>query len=296
MLRSNTDAHTYYSTLHKFREHLLLRNHPRDFVDKILITITHDLRASSYITHTPSPTPLPNIPRLVTKYSPHYTSLLTSLRKHWYLVQNDPLLSALFPTPPQLCFRRNPTLADSLVKASLPGSHCPPQGQVPPIPIPRIDSRMVRCADKRCKVCPKTEGRCVLFSMVSNTPYTFHETFTCTDTCLIYCILCKKTFTSNSLKVRVCVHRHASKTKKLVCHVYRNFARKLYEFHRDDRIVLLEHCEPDALPEREAYWIRTLQTLIPHGFNSAYGKPYYPYDHTLSLSQSLLHRCCFSPT
>ena len=32
----------------------------------------------------------------------------------------------------------------------------------------------------------------------------------------------------------------------------------------------------DALPEREAYWIRTLQTLIPHGLNSAYGKPYYP--------------------
>ena len=31
---------------------------------------------------------------------------------------------------------------------------------------------------------------------------------------------------------------------------------------------------------------RTLQTLIPHGFNSAYGKPYYPYDHFLSLSLS----------
>ena len=164
-LRSNTDAHTYYSTLHKFREHLLLRNYPRDFVDKILINITHDLRASYIpsLTHTPSPTPLPIVPRLVTTYSPHYTSLLTSLRKHWYLVQNDPLLSVLFPTPPQLCFRRNPTLADSLVKASLPGSHRPPQGQVPPIPIPRLDSRMVRCADKRCKVCPRTEGRRVLF-------------------------------------------------------------------------------------------------------------------------------------
>ena len=186
---------------------------------------------SSYtpsLTHTPSPTPLPIVPRLVTTYSPHYTSLLTSLRKHWYLVQNDPLLSALFPTPPQLCFRRNPTLADSLMKASLPGSHRPPQGQVPPIPIPRLDSRMVRCADNRCKVCTKIEGRRVLFSMVSNTPYTFHETFTCTDTCLIYCILCNKCgklyigLTSNSLKVRFHVHRHASKTKKLVRPVYRH--------------------------------------------------------------------------
>ena len=45
ILRSNTYAHTYYSTLHKFREHLLLRNYHRDFVDKILINITHNLRA-----------------------------------------------------------------------------------------------------------------------------------------------------------------------------------------------------------------------------------------------------------
>ena len=65
---------------------------------------------------------------------------------------------------------------------------------------------------------------------------------------------------------------HASETKKLVRPVYRHFARKSYNFHRDQRIVPLEQCEPDALPEREAYWIRTLQTLIPHDLNSAYGK------------------------
>ena len=61
----------------------------------------------------------------------------------------------------------------------------------------------------------------------------------------------------------------------------RCFARKLHDFLRDRTIVPLQHCEPDALPEREAYWIRTLHTLIPHGLNSAYGKPYYPYDHSL---------------
>ena len=29
----------------------------------------------------------------------------------------------------------------------------------------------------------------------------------------------------------------------------------------------------DALPEREAFWIRTLHTLLPNGLNVAYGKP-----------------------
>ena len=128
---------------------------------------------------------------------------------------------------------------------------------------------MVRCTDKRCKVCPNAEGRRILFSAVSKTPYTFHETFTCADTSLIYCIVCSQCeklyigLTSNSLRVRFRMHRHASETKRRVP-LYCHFARKLHDFLRDHRIVPLEHCEPDALPEREAFWIRTLHTLLPH--------------------------------
>ena len=107
---------------------------------------------------------------------------------------NDPSLSLLFPSPPQLGYRRNPTLGDSLVRASLPGSSCPPTGQVPPIPINKLQPHMVKCTNGCCKMCPKAEGRCILFSMMSNTPYAFHETFTYTDTSLIYCIVCDKSF------------------------------------------------------------------------------------------------------
>ena len=134
-------------------------------------------------------------------------------------------------------------------------------------------------------------GRRILFSAVSKAPYTFHETFTCADTSLIYCIVCSKCeklyigLTSNSLRVRFRMHRHTSETKRQVP-LYRHFAKKLHDFLRDHRIVPLEYCEPDALPEREAFWIRTLHTLLPHGLNSAYGKPFYPYDHS-SLSPSL---------
>ena len=94
------------------------------------------------------------------------------INKHWSPIHNDPTLSTLFPTLPQLCFWRNSTIAGSLVKAALPGAARPPTGQVPPISIPRLDSRMVRCADKPYKVCPNAEGICVLFSAVSKTPYT----------------------------------------------------------------------------------------------------------------------------
>ena len=106
----------------------------------------------------------------------------------------------------------------------------------------------------------KGRGRRILFSTVSNTPYAFHETITCTDTSLIYCIVCDKCgklyigLTSNSLKVRFRAHWHSSETRKLIP-LYRHFARKSHNFLRDHRIVSLEHCEPDALAEREAYWI-----------------------------------------
>ena len=110
---------------------------------------------------------------------------------------------------------------------------------------------------------------------MSNTPYTFHETFTCADTSLIYCNKCGK------------LDRHFR--NKETSTPVRCFARKSHDFLRDYRIVLLEHCKPDALLEREAYWICTLHTLIPHGLNSAYGKPYYPYDHSLSLPAAGVH-------
>ena len=200
-----------------------------------LINIKHNLTASYILslTHTPSPIPLPNVPRLVTTYSPHYTSLLASQRKHWYLVQNDPLLSALFPTHPSSALEETPPLQTHLWRHPSLDPTAPHKVRYPLFSIPRLDSRMVRCATKCYKVYPKAKGKDMsFFSMVSNTSYTFHETFTCTDTCLIYCILCNKCgklyigLTSNSLKVRFRIHQHASETKKLVYPVYRHFARK----------------------------------------------------------------------
>ena len=156
-------------------------------------------------------------------------------------MQNDPSLSTLFPNPPQICYRKNPTLAGSLVKASLPGSLHPPIGQVPPIPM--------------------TPAWCDALTSVERSALRLKEDMSCFQRCPTH-------------------HTPSFETKKRVP-LYRHFARKSHDFLRDHRIVPLEHCEPDALPEREAYWIRTPHTLIPHGLNSAYGTPYYPYDHSL---------------
>ena len=136
-LRSNTDAHTYYSTLHKFA----LRGYPKDF-NRNLAGITHDLRAS-YIPDltpntSPSPSPSPSTLRFVTTYRPgvpalHLLSAATVLYKHWSIVQNEPSLSTLFPAHPQLCYRRN---------------RLPCEGISPRIPMSHKRLMMVRCTDK----------------------------------------------------------------------------------------------------------------------------------------------------
>ena len=92
-LRSNTNAHTYYNTINTFRKHLLRRNYPRRFVDSILRNITYDLRAS-YIPNlnpSPSPNPASNIPRLITTYSPYYSSLSRLINKYCSPIHNDPI-------------------------------------------------------------------------------------------------------------------------------------------------------------------------------------------------------------
>ena len=73
-------------------------------------------------------------------YPPHYVHLNSLLTKHWHLISDDPFLSTLFPSPPQVCYRRNPTISNTLVKAALPG-HPPPPGETTPINIKTIKSR-----------------------------------------------------------------------------------------------------------------------------------------------------------
>ena len=203
-LRSNTHAPTFTNTIRIFKKHLLRRKYPKDFVNRILDEITHDLRPNYIPSLSPSSSPSLNPcpssnqglnprppPRLITIYSPHFVHLNSLLTKHWHLISDDLFLSTLFPSPPQVCYRRNPTLSSTLVKAALPG-HPPPPGETTPINIKTIKSRTHKYTNPHCKACPNALGKRILYSTASRTPYTFTEPFTCMDKFLIYCILCAK--------------------------------------------------------------------------------------------------------
>ena len=270
-LLSNTHAPTFTNTICTFKKHLL---HHEDFVDRILDRPNYIPTLNPSPNSSPSPRPPPH---LVTTYFPHCAHLNSFLTKHWQLISEDPALSTLFPSPPKVCYWRNPTLSCSLVRAPLPGPS-PPQYKLGPITINTITSCITKCTNPHCKACPNALGRCILYSTVSRTLYTFSESFTCTDASLIYCILCYKMYiglTSISIRQRFNAHQYAAK-RKLRIRLYRHFSCRSHDFDIDHRNVPLEHCEPDALAEREQYWIRTLNTKLPHGLNSMFTKLYYP--------------------
>ena len=127
--------------------------------------------------HGPSPSlnPCPSLyprPPLASSPSiPHTISISThSSPNTGTLFSDDPFLSTLFPSPPQVCYRRNPTLSSTLVKAALPG-HPPPPGETTPINIKTIKSRTHKCTNPHCKACPNALGKRILYSSVQNTVY-----------------------------------------------------------------------------------------------------------------------------
>ena len=55
----------------------------------------------------------------VTQFCDDAQRLKHIIKKHWKLIQNDKILSSIFPDPPVIAFRNNPSLKHKLVRAKL---------------------------------------------------------------------------------------------------------------------------------------------------------------------------------
>ena len=299
-LRSNTHAPTFTATKKSLRHHLLSRGYPKSFIDPILHSITYDLRPkyiSSLSSYNSDPSPIPNPsssptpiptpnpsqhpPRLVTTYSPYLPHLQAFLTRHWHKITQNQELSSLFPAPPQVCYRRNPSSRDKIVRAALPGPLLPDHNELP-LTLTPLHTHATPCTRaphiRPCTVCPKLLHRNSLPSAASKTTYTFsNSNITCNDKNIVYCIICIKCLkmyigqTSLPLRRRIHAHIHSAKcTEKKMWPVYRHFHQDSHDFDRDTRIIPLEKCRKRDLFLRETFWIMTLETVIPFGLNSKY--------------------------
>ena len=197
------------------------------------------------------------------------------MRQFWNIVSEDATLGSIFPNPPQICYRKNPSIGSKVVAAALSNTPLTVEAQAAPVDVVNIDKRVKKCSHYQCQVCPNILSKHVIYSTTTHTKYTLHQHITCTDSNVVYCLLCSlcnKMYigqTSKNLRLRFRHHRAASRDKRN-WPLYRHFSSKNHDFNRDHRIIPLERCRKEDLLSVERDWILKLNTVLPYGLNSQY--------------------------
>ena len=282
-LRSTSDQTTYQKTLTDLQHHLIRRGYPKQVITQTFASTPFSLRehylTRNSTTSNPDPeTPHPQI--FSTNFTPHTTGLKNTLTQPWNIITGDAELSTLYPDKPTICYRKNKTIAQHLVKAITPGD--PPQ-QTSTLP-PGITNfqphlRISTCGHSRCRVCPK------LLPLEKIKGHPLHQKLNCSTKNVIYTITCvhcpEKIYigqTTTGIRIRFRHHRFCALQPTRHEPLYKHFRQKHHNFETDHRITLLESCVRTKISEREQHWISTLNTKYPHGLNSIFAKNYtQPY-------------------
>jgi len=195
------------------------------------------------------------------------------------MITQDQELSSLFPVPPQICYRRNPSSRDKIVRTALLEPPLLDHNELP-LTVTPLHTHAIPCTRapniRPCTVCPKTPTQTQPPSAASKTIYTFsNSNIKCSDKNVVYCIICIKCLKmyigQTSLPLRRCIHSHndihSAKCTEKMWLFYRHFYWDSHDFDRDTRIIPLEKCRKKDLLLRETFWIMTLETVVPFGLN-----------------------------
>ena len=74
-------------------------------------------------------------------YSPISRDIEQAIKKHWYIIDTDPVLKKCLPSPPRVVHKRPPNLRNMLVRADLP----------PPAPTHFLSN--IPCGNSPCGRC-----------------------------------------------------------------------------------------------------------------------------------------------
>ncbi|KAL2087323.1 hypothetical protein ACEWY4_018382 [Coilia grayii] len=219
-------------------------------------------------------TPKPNKDQvrlaMVSTYSPISTSVKRIVNKHWHILKTDPHIANVFTHSPRHFYKRTSNLRDLLVKSDISGSRPthflsrPPSGNFP------------------CHNCVHC------YAMVKGNMFTHPNTgreyavkgrITCNTTHVIYILKCPCNLyyvgkTKRFLKTRICEHKSSTRNHDEKSSVARHFNRQNHST-KDLKYMGIEAVQAprrggdrdNLLLKREAFWIYTLDTLIPKGMN-----------------------------
>lgn len=278
-IRSNTSEQKYNSTLHQFKTRLMCRGYPKYFINQSLQDIHYHnrkqyLKEKSTLLHPGSSPPSPPPPRLVIPFSPHYKSVKSLLLKHWQLISSDARLSGVFVKQPQVCYKKNLSISNTLVRASLSTTEIQSSQDITPLQPYHSPQPTNKCVYPQCQVCPKLLEQSYIYSSDNASCYKIQEGIKCYHKNIVYCIKCHRCnkmyvgHTEKNLRLRLKHHRKSTLERtKQKWPLYRHFNKPGHNFERDHRIVALENPTAINLLCTERKWITRLKTLHPLGLN-----------------------------
>ena len=118
-LRTNTSAPNFREQIQKLQKALLARGYKYKAVKTLLKKIRFKDRQNTIHKQKPWLPKTPSTPTMVLTYNNHIHTVKEELQKIWLDVKKEPLLNQLFPEPPRIALKRNPSLRDMLVRAKL---------------------------------------------------------------------------------------------------------------------------------------------------------------------------------
>lgn len=179
-----------------------------------------------------------------------------------------------------MCFTRGKTVANSLVRARLPGVVAPPKSnaQIYLRSLPSFKAHSVPCGTPGCLCCKAMSKRAVIHSWGGKAFHTPSGT-SCDSSGVIYLLTCEKCKNRNQyigetlrpLKTRIAGHRNSWESKNMP--IYRHLRSNNHATFNSLSVTVLEVVKrptKSLLLQREQHWISTLNTKLPYGLNSKF--------------------------
>ena len=202
---------------------------------------------------------------LVLTYHPALNQVYEILQRAYKHILKPPRLLSALPSPPRVAFRNAKTIRDKLVRSKLKEF---------------IYTGINICCHSNCDICKILENGDRFESTVTKKKYRINFPFDCNSICLVYLLTCKvylKQYVGSTVTMfRLRFNQYKSNIK-----LYRERRRAFkqeelidYFFlcsqngtHKDIKVQIIYHCDPNDQEAREDFWIFHLDTLHPKVLN-----------------------------
>ena len=205
---------------------------------------------------------------LVLTYHPALKNIRQILQNVQRYINKSPALRKILPTPPRVAFRNDVSIRGTLVRAKLPPVEPEMRGCFP-------------CGDKRCGIDGVLHPGMTFTDKSGEFVYNINHHFDCNSTNVVYLLSCKVCSlqyigSTTAKKFRLRFNKYKSdislygqgrrgfKQERFIAHFHHGNHSGTFN---DLQVQIIDYCDPNNQERRESFWIYTLKTMYPDGWN-----------------------------